>query len=362
MRILQVATHKRVTRGGAIQMVRLARALQGRGHGVTLVFNKGSQEDEQAIAQLRKEGFPVAFFPMDGLNLQAMLSFRRFVVEGRFQVIHAHRDPALHFVFLSLMGLDVPLVAQKGTTYRPGRLIRWILKSPKVSRISTVAYAVKEVLVSSGIPPAKICVVYGSVDFQVFRPDVSGDAVRQEFQIPSNAPVVGMVAALVGKKGYPVFLGACNGLLEKLAHLHVLMVGAGRASKFSQEVASLGTRARFMGHREDVPRCMAAMDVVVCASTKGEGLTGALREAMAMAKPVVSSAVSGNAKVVLPGKTGILVTPGDVATLEDALLKLLAERASSMRLARGGRRLALRLFNDDARAHRMEALYKEVVR
>ncbi len=160
MKILQVATHKRVTRGGAIQMVRLARALQGRGHQVTLVFNKGSQEGEQGITQLRKEGFTVALFPMDGLNLHAMLSFRRFVTEGGFHVIHAHRDPALRFVFFSLMGLDVPLVAQRGTTYRPRRLIRWIMKSPRVFWIAAVAYAVKETLVGSEVPPDKIRVVY----------------------------------------------------------------------------------------------------------------------------------------------------------------------------------------------------------
>ena len=362
MRILQVATHKRVTRGGAVQMVRLARALKARGHSVTLVFNKGSQEDEQAVAPLREEGFPVAFFPMDGLNLKGMLSFRRFVVEGGFQVVHAHRDTALRFAFFSLMGLDVPIVAQRGTTYRPKRLTKWILKSSKVPKISAVAYAVKEALVDSGIAPSKVCVVYGSVDFGVFRTDVSGAAVRQEFKIPFNAPVVGMVAALVGKKGYPVFLNACSGLSEKLAHLHVLMVGAGRASKFSRETAPLGNRAHFTGHREDVPQCMAAMDVVVCASTKGEGLTGVLREAMAMAKPVVSSAVSGNPEVIIPGKTGVLVPPGDPLALKDLLLKLLMEKSYSKRLSKGGRRLALCLFGDNARAYKMEALYKEVVR
>lgn len=362
MRILQVATHKRVVRGGAVQMLRLARALKARGHSVALVFNKGTRKDEQSVARLREEGFTVALFPMDGLNIRAMLSFRRFVVEGGFQVIHAHRDTALRFVFFSLVGLDVPIVAQRGTTYRPKGFSKWILRSPKVSAVSAVAYAVEEALMNSGIPPAKVRVVYGSVDFQVFRPDVSEDAVRQEFQIPPNAPVVGMVAALVGKKGYPVFLNACSALSEELTHLHVVMVGAGRASKFSREAAPLGAKAHFLGHREDVPQCMAAMDVVVCASIKGEGLTGALREAMAIARPVVSSAVSGNPEVVLPGKTGVLVPPGDPAALKDALLNLLSDRAYLRRIAKGGRRLALRLFDNDLRACRMEALYRELVR
>ncbi len=341
-------------------MVRLARALQGRGHQVTLVFNKGSQEDEQGITQLRKEGFTVALFPMDGLNLHSMLSFRRFVTEGGFHVIHAHRDPALRFVFFSLMGLDVPLVAQRGTTYRPRRLIRWIMKSPRVFWIAAVAYAVKETLVGSEVPPDKIRVVYGSVDFRTFCPDVSGESIRREYRIPSNAHVVGMVAALVGKKGYPVFLDACKGVLEKVPHLHALMVGAGRASKFSREADPLGTGAHFIGHRDDIPRCMAAMDVVVCASTKGEGLTGTLREAMAMAKPVISSAVSGNPEAVIPGKTGLLVPVGDVFTLAQAILSLLSAPVQLCKLGLNGRRIAARVFSDHKRAKIMESLYQEV--
>ena len=117
-----------------------------------------------------------------------------------------------------------------------------------------------------------------------------------------------------------------------------------------------------MGHKEDVEKYMAAMNVVVCASTKEKGLSGSLREAMALAKPVVSTTVSGNPEAVIPGKTGVLVPMGDEDALAQALMGLLSSPALAKRLGLIGRRLALRIFPDSKRARVMEALYREVVR
>ena len=128
MRILQVASHKNITRGGAVQMVRLAKALRDLGEDVHIVFN-GSEEDAPAeILRLGEEGFTVRLFPMDRPTPRGLLDLRRFVLSGNYQVVHAHRDPALRFSFISLLGVPIPLVAQRGTTYRPKGLVRFILR------------------------------------------------------------------------------------------------------------------------------------------------------------------------------------------------------------------------------------------
>ncbi len=362
MKILHLATHGSITRGGAVQVVRLAMALAARGHKVKAVFNRKRTKDVERFSVLKKGGVEVASLPLELLKPGPIITFRHMVLEEGFQVVHAHRDPALKFAFLSLLGTEVPLVAQRGTTYRPKGVVPFILRGRGVSRIVAVAHAVRASLVREGIPEEKMRVVYGSVDTDRFHPGVTGGKVREELAVSPGAPIVGMVAALIGKKGYPLFLEACEEASRVLPGLYVLMVGAGSPSKFSKEAAPLGPRAHFAGHREGVETYVAAMDIVVCASTKGEGLTGSLREAMAMAKPVISTVVSGNPEAVIHGKTGLLVPIGDAPSMAKAILFLLSNPALARRLGRNGRRLAVKLFSDERRAQVMESLYRELVR
>ena len=64
-----------------------------------------------------------------------------------------------------------------------------------------------------------------------------------------------------------------------------------------------------------MPEVLAACDVVVDASWAGTGITGTVREGMAMAKGVVASDCAGNRELVVDGSTGLLVPPRDVPAL-----------------------------------------------
>ena len=68
---------------------------------------------------------------------------------------------------------------------------------------------------------------------------------------------------------------------------------------------------RFLGHREDVPRLLAAADLLVLPSSY-EGLPNVVLEAMRFRKPVVATAAPGTTEVVVDGETGVLVPIGDV--------------------------------------------------
>jgi len=343
-------------------MVRLAKALSSMGHDVGIVFNLSKNEPQKDVI-FEDKNIKVSFFFMDRLFPSQMIKFRRKVKREKYQIIHTHRDPALKFVFFSLLGLDIPLVAQRGTTYRPNRLVRFILKSSNVRKIIAVSYAVKDVLVNCGIFPSKIKVIYGSADPDEFSPHIRGDYIKREFGIPDNAKVVGMVAALVGKKGYPVFLKAAREILNKKPCTYFLMVGEGKARRYEPLIKELDLldKAIFTGHRHDVAACISVMDILVCASLKGEGLTGSLREAMMMEKPVVSTSISGNPEAVEDKKIGLLVAPADEKALADAILGLLDNKALSVSFAKKARTFALSLFSDEKRASKVEKVYKELL-
>lgn len=96
---------------------------------------------------------------------------------------------------------------------------------------------------------------------------------------------------------------------------------------------------RLLGDRSDVPELLAASDVFVC-SSRSEGMPVSILEAMAVGLPVVASAVGGVPELVDHGHTGLLVGPGTVDALTDALGQLIGDRELRERMGRAGRTVA----------------------
>jgi glycosyltransferase involved in cell wall biosynthesis len=106
---------------------------------------------------------------------------------------------------------------------------------------------------------------------------------------------------------------------------------------------------------------LAGADVCVHAATAGEGVTGAVREALAMAKPVVVTDVGGNRELVIDGETGLLVPPHDPARLAAGILTLIRRPAYAQALGCAGRHMVERDFSHDIKAQRVEQLYQQIL-
>jgi glycosyltransferase involved in cell wall biosynthesis len=114
------------------------------------------------------------------------------------------------------------------------------------------------------------------------------------------------------------------------------------------------------GYRDDIPDILAATDVTVDASHTGHGITGTLRESLAMETPVVATAAAGNPELVRPEATGLLTPPRDPAALADSVLRLLADPSWARGLGRAGRRLVVERFSTRAKLDRLEGLYRRL--
>lgn len=217
---------------------------------------------------------------------------------------------------------------------------------------------------ADGIAGDRVEVVYGSFDPERFYPEVSGDGMRRAWQAPAHSPLVGLVGSLkTPKKGHSVLLEAAALLKDKYPEVRFVLVGEGNPAALQTMASSLGVsdRVLFAGFTEDVPAALAALDIVVCASLRGEGLTGAVREALAMARPVISSDVAGNRELVIHMGTGLLVPPGDPAALADAIDRMLGDSELALQCAARGRELVLELCTEDKRAARVESIYRQLL-
>ena len=93
----------------------------------------------------------------------------------------------------------------------------------------------------------------------------------------------------------------------------------------------------------------------------GEGLPLVILEAMAAGKPVVATTVGGIPEVARDGVEGLLVAPGDVDALEEALDRLLSDRGLRTSLGARGRRRVLADYSPERLAARIDTLYGELL-
>jgi len=184
--------------------------------------------------------------------------------------------------------------------------------------------------------------------------------LRAELGLPAAAPLVGIVARLVPVKAHEVFLDAARAIAPVRPDARFLIAGDGERRGELEALArgaGLGDRVRFLGWRADLARLYADLDVVVLTS-KNEGSPVALIEAMAAARPVVSTRAGGVEDVVADGETGLVVPVGDAAAVARAIVDLLEhpDRAAALGAAAQasvvGRFGSARLVGDVDRLYR----------
>jgi len=183
-----------------------------------------------------------------------------------------------------------------------------------------------------------------------------------EAPIPS-APRLVCVGRLCEQKGQLLLVRAVAALVQSGRDVELDLVGDGPLrGALEREVARLDVKqqVRLLGTRDQagVMEALRAARAFVLPSF-AEGLPVAIMEAMAMARPVVSTYVAGIPELVIPGENGWLVAAGSLTGLGEALEEVLdasPERLGEM--GRAGRRRVLRLHDAASNAVRLAELLR----
>ena len=122
-----------------------------------------------------------------------------------------------------------------------------------------------------------------------------------------------------------------------------------------------GSTGASSSHREDIPEILAASDLCVDASYAGLGLTGSLREALAVETPVIGTELEGKPELIIDGETGYLVPPRNPEALAQAVLRMIENPARAKAMARAGRKRVETEFSLTAKIDRTEALYRRLL-
>ena len=212
--------------------------------------------------------------------------------------------------------------------------------------------------------PEKFVTIPSGIDLSLFRSvQVNRDVKREELGLPPEGLVVGTVGRLVPIKGHAWLLKAIPLVLIKFPRAFFVVIGdgplLGQLRGLAEELG-IGRSVAFLGAREDVPECLAALDLFVFPSLN-EGLGRALIEAMAVGLPVVATRVGGIPDIVVDGKNGVLVPPQDAEAVAAALLDLLRDPCRLRHYGEAAKRSVDNRFDVASMVREIECLYDAVL-
>ena len=323
-----------------------------------------------ATRRMERAGIPVCIIdePDDAAATEAVAAHLSAV---RADVVHAHMYRAEVVATqaawrLGASGRRRPFVVSTVHSSRVRSdedrdLIRRL--TPRMDHLIAVSKAIVHKIEDEGRVGASVSLIYNGVDLERYAAHDSCCMLHVEFDIPTAAPIVGVVARLEPEKGHPTLLEAWPAVLATVPDAHLLVVGEGsRREALEAQAAELGLQDRvvFTGRRDDVPAVTSALDVAVLPSYReAQGLS--ILEAMALSRPVVASAVGGIPEMIEDGRTGLLVPPHDAPALAAAITRLLTDHPLADTLGRAGHDLAYDQFCVEQMVRSVETIYDEAV-
>ncbi len=181
-------------------------------------------------------------------------------------------------------------------------------------------------------PPRKIIVLPLCLDLASFAAIArhAGD-FRHTFDIPADAPLIGIVGRFVPVKNHALFLQMAVYLRRQFPNARFALIGDGEtrpAIEAQAQALGLSDVAIFTGFLRDLRPAYSDMDVLVI-SSHNEGTPVSVIEALAAGVPVVSTAVGGVPDLLQNGALGRLVPPDQPEAMAEAVVDALQEPHSS---------------------------------
>ena len=284
------------------------------------------------------------------------------IAQHRPQLVHLHsRRGADVLGGLAARRAGVPAVlSRRVDNPEPRWWARW--KYRRYARVVCISQGIAEVLISEGVAPERIRVIRSAVDALPWTTPASRAEFCAEFGLRPDRLLVGVTAQLIARKGHSVLLQALATLPQR-QQLDVVFFGQGpERAALEQDVATrgLGGCVHFAGFRKDLPRWMGCLDLLVHPAFM-EGLGVSLLQASAAGVPIIASRAGGMPEAVRDGENGLLVPPGDVGALRQALQRLIDDTELRRRLGRGGPELIAREFSVDHMVEGNLALYRSLL-
>ncbi len=310
-----------------------------------------------------------------------MIGLAPALTRHRCDILHAHINSPMTVDFTAFAArlTGVPLVITyhadaiiQDIATRARRFRRWLSQVYWLSRHIAAGIS-KRLIVTSPIYlesseflqryRKKTSVLPAVVDPFFLSPLDDTKAAKERLGYKEDDLLVLFVGRLVPYKGLRILFRAFRSIRKRIPNVHLGIVGSG-IDRIPLERLSLELGLSDIIHfhsvlsREKLRNAYSACDIFVLPSwSRSEAFGIVLLEAMARAKPVVSTQVGGIPYVVNDKITGLLVPPYDPKPLADAICMLLSDKQLRIKMGKAGREHVLKNFTRTLITEQLEKIY-----
>ena len=354
--------------GAEQQLVTLCRGLRTRGHDVhviTIYDRLALRDDLDAV------GVPISIAQRRSkYDLGTTWRLHRLIEQIVPEVIHAYLPAATTLTPLSqwFRATAPVLQSERGVNdwRSPNRIRFERLLRTRVAHITCNAEAIKRHLIRvEQVPAERISVIYNGL-----RPDrrerpghQAIDAARRQIGAPAGAAVVVCVANFSPIKQHEVLIRAFAEARARVPSLFLVLVGNGPLEpEVRQQIASLqlGGACAIIKDSSNPLAILSASHISVLTS-RLEGCSNAVLEAMAAGLPVVASDTGGNRELVIHEHGGWVCPVGDVSAFASAFVRLASEPETAAAMGGYNRHRIAERFTDDVMVEENLALYRRIL-
>jgi glycosyltransferase involved in cell wall biosynthesis len=374
MRVLHLFSNWKWT-GPAEHALTTAKHLFERAYNLTFACGKPPRVVEDSLEKRAQEsGIPLerCFYLNKHFhfwhNTCDVLRLRHYINSNNFDLIHTHLVND-HFIAALAVMCSSKKIALIRTLYDgTGRTItardRLLISHAADGVITVSEIAQHTIQKQSGIPPEKIRKICPGVDCNRFNQNIDGRAIRLRYGVGAKDPLVGIVARVQTHRRFAVFIKAIKQVAREIPRIKVFIIGRGTHIQevAIQPVKDVGLTDNFVFtgyHLHGYPELLAALDVKVFLVPGTDGSCRAVREAMAMGKPVIVSNRGMLPEIVEDGVSGLVVddTPENLAYAISALLQ---DSTVRKKMGEAARKRMSEDYNSTIQNEKIENVYKTI--
>ena len=345
---LLLINHKLTYSSTTSYSIELALALKERGHEVRICTAGGELRDRFQDAGIETYQVKFNFF-----------SFRKLI-----QFLRNFNPDIVHVQNLRSLPMGQKIAEHLNKSHIvtvhhvPTPHIHAELKHDMLAGVIAVNEAIRESLVNvQMISKNLIRVVRTGLNLEKFTPG------EESLSSPDRIPVIGAVGRLSPLKGYTYLIAAARKLIEEGREAHFVIVGNGpEEHDLRRQVQEHGLEklVTFCPPMPDIGELICNLDIVVVPTLRGGvGLTAV--EAMAMARPVVASAVGELLHLIGDDETGLLVHEKDSDAIAERIGYLLDHPDEARRLGQAARSWVENNFSLSPMVEATEQFYTDVL-
>ncbi len=288
--------------------------------------------DHKEMIQRLEGKVPLKFYEIDNgskrrFNIKNYLRLYKIIKEGNYNIVIANSSWAFNYlrVVYPFLKEKPKIIAMRRSGYIPSPISKH-LKYSIADKIVVVSKDVTEELKKNNFYPEKLVTIESGIDLSRFKPlSIYRKQVRKELGLKDDEKVFINVANWQPwRKGQDILLKAFRDL--NCDKCKLILVGndtnGEEARKMIRELG-LEDKVLTLGFRSDVDKLLQGVDFFVMASNS-EGIAGALLQAMASGKVVLSTLAGGIGEYLKEGYNGFAVSVGDQKGLTEKMKIMLS--------------------------------------